>query len=78
MDKKRSIINIQDLDLSAASRHSIGGQLILRVIYRKFSILKKFFFVFRKNLFLEKFKGYQQATDTLNESPEISVLSIIS
>jgi hypothetical protein len=35
MDKKKSIINIQDLGLSAASRHSISGQLIIQVIYRK-------------------------------------------
>jgi hypothetical protein len=40
MDKKNSIINIQDLGLWAASQHSIGGQLIIQVIYRKLSILK--------------------------------------
>jgi hypothetical protein len=57
MDKKKSIINIQDLGLSAASRHSIGGQPILRVIYRKFSI-------FREKL------GYWREADTLNESLE--------
>jgi hypothetical protein len=57
MDKKKSIINIQDLDLSATSRHSIGGQPILRVIYRKLSILESF--PFKKIfLFLESFSGY--------------------
>jgi hypothetical protein len=42
MDQKKSIINIQDLDLLAASRHSIGGQPILRVIYRNIIFLEKF------------------------------------
>jgi hypothetical protein len=65
MDQKKSIINIQDFGLSAASQHSIGGQTILRVIYRKI-------------LFLKSFSGYRRAANTLNESPEISVLSIIS
>jgi hypothetical protein len=41
MDKKKSIINIQDLDLSAASPHSIGGQSIRQVIYIKISILER-------------------------------------
>jgi hypothetical protein len=40
MDKTKSIINIKDLGLSAASRHSIGGQLILQVIYREFLFLE--------------------------------------
>jgi hypothetical protein len=57
MDKKKSIINIQDLSLSAAIQHSVGGQPILWAIFRKFflilemkisilgkfSILRKFF-----------------------------------
>jgi hypothetical protein len=43
MDKKKSIINIQDLDLSAASQHSIGGQPIVQVIFRKFFIFRKLF-----------------------------------
>jgi hypothetical protein len=46
MDKKKSIINIQDLGLSAASQHSIGGQPILRVIFRKFIIFRKETFYF--------------------------------
>jgi hypothetical protein len=41
--QKKSIINIQDLGLSAASQHSIGGQPILQVIFRKLSILESFF-----------------------------------
>jgi hypothetical protein len=44
--QKKSIINIQDLDLSAASQHSIGRQPILRVIFREFSIFRKFFFFY--------------------------------
>jgi hypothetical protein len=43
MDKKKSIINIQDLGLSAASQHSVGGQPILQAIFRKLSIFRKFF-----------------------------------
>jgi hypothetical protein len=43
---KKSIINIQDLGLSAASQHSVGGQLILLVIFRKISISRKEFFYF--------------------------------
>jgi hypothetical protein len=41
--QKKSIINIQDLGLSAASRHSIGGQPILWVIYRKNSMFRSVF-----------------------------------
>jgi hypothetical protein len=41
--KKKSIINIQDLGLSAASQHSVSEQPILRVILRKLSIFRKFF-----------------------------------
>jgi hypothetical protein len=41
---KKSIINIQDLDLSVANQHSIGGQPILRAIFRMFSILKILFY----------------------------------
>jgi hypothetical protein len=41
--QKKSIINIQDLGLSATSQHSVGGQLILRVIFRKLSIFRKKF-----------------------------------
>jgi hypothetical protein len=48
MYKKKSIINIQDLDLSATSRHSIGRQPILRVIYRKVFMFKKFFILEKK------------------------------
>jgi hypothetical protein len=33
--KKKSIINIQDLGLSIASQHFVGGQPILQVIFRK-------------------------------------------
>ena len=41
--QKKSIINIQDLGLSATSQHSVGGQPILWGIFRKFFILKKYF-----------------------------------
>jgi hypothetical protein len=41
MDKKKSIINIQDLGLSTASQHSVGGQPKLHVIFRKFSFFRK-------------------------------------
>jgi hypothetical protein len=47
---KKSIINIEDLGLSAPSRHSISRQSILRVIYRKLSIFSKFVY-FRKAIF---------------------------
>jgi hypothetical protein len=43
MDKKKSIINIQDLGLSAASQHSIDRQQIVWVIFRKLSILDFYF-----------------------------------
>jgi hypothetical protein len=43
--QKKSIINIQDLGLSAASQHSVGGQLILR------GVLEVFYF---KKVFLER------------------------
>jgi hypothetical protein len=42
MDKKKSKNNIQDLDLSADNRHSIGRQPILLVFFRK-NILEMFF-----------------------------------
>jgi hypothetical protein len=51
------MINIQDLGLSTANQHSVGGQPILRVIFRFF-------------LFSESFSGYRWAADTLNESPK--------
>jgi hypothetical protein len=35
-------INIQDLSLLAASRHSISGKPILQVIHRKLPIFVKF------------------------------------
>jgi hypothetical protein len=44
MDKKKSIINIQDLGLSTANQHSVGGQPILWDIFRKKYILKSFLF----------------------------------
>jgi hypothetical protein len=44
MDKKTSKINIQDLGLSAASRHSFDGEPILRAIYKKLSILESYIF----------------------------------
>jgi hypothetical protein len=40
--------NIQDLGLSAASQHSVGGQPILWVIFFKLSILERRFYSFRK------------------------------
>jgi hypothetical protein len=70
MDKKKSIINIQDLGLSAASQHSIGGQTILRVIYLKLSIFIEEIFYYRKKLFLESFSECRQAADTLSKSPK--------
>jgi hypothetical protein len=74
MDKKKSIINVQDLGLSIASWHSIGGQPILQVIYREPSIFRKFFHFLKESYLLKsifrKFSGYQRADDTLNESPE--------
>jgi hypothetical protein len=91
MDKKKSIINIQNLGLLVASRHSTGGQPILRVVYRKNYIFRNFllfrkeiFYFFKSILKIEIFLGYRRAADTLNESPkvskspEISILSIIS
>jgi hypothetical protein len=47
--QKKSIINIQDLGLSTVNRYSIGGQPILRIIYRS-SIFRRFLFL-EKNLF---------------------------
>jgi hypothetical protein len=41
MDKKNSIINIQDLGLSAASPHFVDEQPILWVIFRGISIFRK-------------------------------------
>jgi hypothetical protein len=49
--QKKSIINIQDLGLSAAGQHSVGGQLILQVIFRKISIFRKDSFIFWKVLY---------------------------
>jgi hypothetical protein len=73
MDKKKSIINIQDLNLSVASRHSIDGQLILQDIYREISIFRK------KIIYLKKKNSrYWRAINILNEWLEISILSIIS
>jgi hypothetical protein len=46
MDQKKSIINIQDLGLSAASQHSVGEQPILQVILRKLSIFRNEIFYF--------------------------------
>jgi hypothetical protein len=55
MNKKNSIINIQDLGLLAASQHSVGRQPILWVISRKLSILREFhLFLERKSFILEK------------------------
>jgi hypothetical protein len=56
MDKKKSIINIQDLGLSAASQHSVGGQPILQVSFRKLSTFRRFFLILeRKFSILRKF-----------------------
>jgi hypothetical protein len=55
MDQKKSIINIQDLGLLAASQHSVGEQPILRVIFRKLSILDFFLFLERKSPILDHF-----------------------
>jgi hypothetical protein len=44
--QKKSIINIQDLGLSAASQHSVDGQPILRAIFRKPSIFRNEIFYF--------------------------------
>jgi hypothetical protein len=65
MDKKKSIINIQDLGLFDFSQHCVNGQPILRVIFRKF-------YMFRKEIlyFLKVFSRYRLAVDTLNESPK--------
>jgi hypothetical protein len=52
MDKKKSIINIEDLGLSVANRHSIGGQPILQVIYRENLFLESFFYFKKDFLFL--------------------------
>jgi hypothetical protein len=52
-EQKNSIINIQDLGLSAASQHFVGGQPILRVIFRKVSILESLFY-FKKKIYLKK------------------------
>jgi hypothetical protein len=75
MDKKKSIINIQDLGLSAASQHSIGGQPKLQVILENFLFLERkfhiFVFLFLESFFLFlEFSGYRRAADTLNESRE--------
>jgi hypothetical protein len=44
MDKKNSMINIQDLGLSTTSQHFVGGQPILWAIFRKDILYFKFFF----------------------------------
>jgi hypothetical protein len=54
MDKKKSIINIQDLGLSATNQHSVGGQPILQVIFRKLSIFRKFVSIFRNEISIFK------------------------
>jgi hypothetical protein len=56
MDQKKSIINIQELGLSAASQHSVSGQPILRVISKPLSIFRFLFlemkvYIFRKFIF---------------------------
>ena len=70
MDKKKSIINIQDLDISAASQHSASGQWKLHAIFRKKILFLEYLIIRRKNLLLESFSGYRRAADTLNESPK--------
>jgi hypothetical protein len=45
MDKKKSIINIQDLGLSATIQHYVSGQLILWVIFRSFLFLESLFYL---------------------------------
>jgi hypothetical protein len=55
MNKKESIINIQDLGLSAANQHSVGGQSILQVIFRKFPIIRKEMFYFKEFPIFRKF-----------------------
>jgi hypothetical protein len=57
MDQKKSIIIIQDLGLLAASRHSISGQPILRVIFRNFLFLETFLFL-EKTYFLMFFRNF--------------------
>jgi hypothetical protein len=39
--KKKSIINIQDFGLSAASQQTVGGQPIIRAIFRKHTLFIK-------------------------------------
>jgi hypothetical protein len=70
MDKKKSIINIQDLGLLAASQHSVGRQPILQVIFRKTSIFRKKISILRTFSIFRKKSGYRRAVDTLNESPK--------
>jgi hypothetical protein len=60
MDKKKSINNIQDLGLSAASQQSIGQATDTSSLFLEFFILRTFSFIFSnfyfsKNLFLELF-----------------------
>jgi hypothetical protein len=55
MDKKRSIINIQDLGLSAASQLSVGGQPILQVTFRKLYSFESFLFLEMKFSIFKKF-----------------------
>jgi hypothetical protein len=61
MDKKKSIINIYQL---------IHESFIGKYIFLEKNFLNVFPFKNNNFLFLESFKGYWQATNTLNESPK--------
>jgi hypothetical protein len=65
MDKKKSIINIQDLGLSAANQHSIGGQPILWLIFGR-----KFFLISRSKIFyFGKFSIFRKFFQDIGEQP---------
>jgi hypothetical protein len=66
--QKNSIINIQDLSLSAASQHFVGGQPILRDIFRKLYIFRKFLFL-EKLLYLTKFSIFRKFVEDIGGQP---------
>jgi hypothetical protein len=57
----------KDLGLSTASQHFTSGQTILRVIYRKRFIFRKFLFL-EKNFFKPKFLFLESFQDISRQS----------
>jgi hypothetical protein len=70
MDKKKSIINIQDLGLSAASQHSVSRQPILWDIFRKLSFLIMFLlFLERKLSIFRMFSFFRMFFQDIGRQP---------